>query len=503
MGLINSVLKFLIEPRVTEIRRFMENPHEVQYIVFKDLISQSKNTEWGVKYGYDGDLTIDKFQSRVPISTYEQLYPYIERMLKGEQNILWHSKIEWFSKSSGTTNDRSKYIPVSYEALDDCHNKCGRDMIALYFNHFNPNSKVFDGKTLSIGGTHYPNPFNPETRVGDVSALFVEHLPVWAEYSRAPAKEIFMLPKWEDKIQRMIETCADENITSLSGVPTWMVVVLQKMLETTGKSNIQEVWPNLELFMHGAVSFVPYKDLFLKMCPYIHYVELYSASEGFFGVQDRKGADDMLLMIDHGVFYEFIPLEEIENEHPKAVTLENVELNRNYAIIISTNAGLWRYMIGDTIRFTTLIPYRFKITGRTKHFINAFGEEVVIENADLAITRACEQTNAVLKDYSACPIFMSGSQKGGHEWLIEFEIAPKSLEIFTQILDTTLRQINSDYDAKRYQDIALQMPIVHILVNGSFYKWLKSKNKLGGQHKVPRLSNSRHYVDEIKQMSGI
>jgi hypothetical protein len=309
-----------------------------------------------------------------------------------------------------------------------------------------------------------------------------------------------MLPKWEDKIQRMIETCADENITSLSGVPTWMVVVLQKMLENTGKKDILEVWPNLELFMHGAVSFVPYKDLFLKMCPTIHYVELYSASEGFFGVQDRKNADDMLLMIDHGVFYEFIPLEELGSEHPKAITLEKVELNKNYALVISTNAGLWRYLIGDTIRFTSLIPYRFKITGRTKHFINAFGEELMIENADWAITKACEQTNAVLKDYTACPIYMSGGQKGGHEWLIEFEKSPASLEIFTQILDTSLRQINSDYDAKRYQDIALQKPKVIELEKGSFYIWLKSKNKLGGQHKVPRLSNTREYVDDVKQL---
>mgnify|MGYP002777098866 CR=1 FL=1 len=499
MGLINSVLKFLIEPRITEIHRFMNNPHEVQYIIFKDLIAQAKDTEWGTKYGYESELTIEKYQERVPISSYEQLYPYIERMLKGEQNVLWHSKIEWFSKSSGTTNDRSKYIPVSYEALDECHNKCGRDMISLYMNHFNPDTKVFDGKSLSIGGTHYPNPFNPDTRVGDVSAIFVQNLPVWAEYSRAPAKEIFLLPKWEEKIERMLETCVEENITSLSGVPTWMVVVLQKLLERTGKHNIHEIWPNLELFMHGAVSFVPYKEIFYKMCPNIHYLELYNASEGFFGVQDRKGADDMLLMLDHGVFYEFIPLEELGAENPKAITLEKVELHKNYAIVISTNAGLWRYLIGDTVRFTSLKPYRFKISGRTKHFINAFGEEVMVENADAAIAKACQETGATVKDYTAAPVYMSGSDKGGHEWLIEFEHQPTSLDIFTQILDTTLRQINSDYDAKRYQDIALQKPIVHSVKPDTFYNWLKSKNKLGGQHKVPRLANHREYIDEIKK----
>lgn len=498
LGLINSVLKFLIEPRITEIHRFMNNPHEVQHIVFKDLISQAKTTEWGEKHGYEDDFSIEKFQDRVPISTYEELYPYIERMLQGEQNVLWHSKIEWFSKSSGTTNDRSKYIPVSYESLEECHNKCGRDMISLYMNNFNNESAVFDGKSLSIGGTHYPNPFNPKTRVGDVSAIFVQNLPVWAEYSRAPAREIFLLPKWEEKIERMIETCIEENITSLSGVPTWMVVILQKILEQTGKGNIKEVWPNLELFMHGAVSFAPYKDLFKKLCPDIHYLELYNASEGFFGVQDIKGSDEMLLMLDHGVFYEFIPLEELENENKKAITLEKVELHKNYAIVISTNAGLWRYLIGDTIRFTSLKPYRFKISGRTKHFINAFGEEVVVENADVAISKACQETNAVLKDYSAAPIYMAeNKQKGGHEWLIEFQKEPQSLEIFTQILDTTLRQINSDYDAKRYQDIALQKPIVHSVPEGTFYNWLKYKNKLGGQNKVPRLSNNRQYIDEI------
>jgi hypothetical protein len=479
----------------------MNNPHEVQHIVFKDLIAAGKDTEWGEKYGYDGDLTIEKFQERVPISTYEELYPYIERMLMGEQNVLWNTKIEWFSKSSGTTNDRSKYIPVSYEALEENHNKCGRDMISLYINHFNPETAVFDGKSLSIGGTHYPNPFNPKTRVGDVSAIFVQNLPMWAEYSRAPAREIFLLPKWEEKIERMLETCIEENITSLSGVPTWMVVLLEQMLEKTKKSHIKEIWPNLELFMHGAVAFGPYKEIFNRLCPDINYLELYNASEGFFGVQDIKGSDEMLLMLDHGVFYEFIPIDEFEDKEKKAITLEKVELNKVYALVISTNAGLWRYSIGDTIRFTSLKPYRFKIVGRTKHFINAFGEEVMVENADAAIAEACKQTHAILKDYTAAPIYMDGEKnKGCHQWLIEFEQAPNDLTHFAHALDTKLREINSDYDAKRYKDLALRPPLVVSLPRDTFFKWLKSKNKLGGQNKVPRLSNDRKFVEEILKL---
>lgn len=503
MGLVNSVFKFFLEQRITDIRRFMHNPHEVQYLVFHSLVNSAKDTEWGKKYGYREDLSINEFQKNVPVSTYEQLFPYIERMLKGEQNVLWGSKIEWFSKSSGTTNDRSKYIPVSEESLDECHNKCGKDALALYINNFNPDTKVFDGKSLAIGGTHYPNPYNPGTRVGDVSAIFVQNIPVWAEFVRAPQRDIFLLDKWEEKIARMVETTAEDNITSLSGVPTWMVVVLQRMLEKTGKDNIMDVWPNLEVFLHGAVAFGPYKPLFEKLCPGIRFLELYNASEGFFAVQESPADDDMLLMLDHGVFYELLPMEELESGSPKAITLAQAELNKNYALVISTNAGLWRYLIGDTIKFTSLKPYKIKITGRTKHFINAFGEEVVVENADTAIASACEQTGAVISDYTACPVYLGENKQGGHEWLVEFEREPSSMGTFAEVLDRTLRQINSDYDAKRYQDIALRPPLVQRLPPKTFYTWLKSKNKLGGQNKVPRLSNTRQYVDEIRAMAGL
>ncbi|MDX2188716.1 MAG: GH3 auxin-responsive promoter family protein [Bacteroidota bacterium] len=499
MSLFNSVIKFFLTNRLMEIERFMENPAEVQHLVFKDLIQKSKATEWGKQYGYGYDMNEISFQNKVPISTYENLYPYIERMLKGEQNILWHSKIDWFSKSSGTTNDRSKFIPVSYEAIEECHNKCGKDMLCLMINNFNTDTLVFEGKSLAIGGTHHPNPFNPETRVGDVSAIIVQNLPLWAEYSRAPSREIAFLPNWEEKIRLMVETLVDENITSLSGVPTWMIVVLHAILEKTGKKNLLEVWPNLEIFLHGAVSFGPYKEIFRQLIPSdkFAYLELYNASEGFFGIQDIKGADDMLLMLDHGIFYEFIPMEHIDSEHPKALTIDQVELDKNYAIVISTNSGLWRYKIGDTIKFTSKKPYRIKITGRTKSFINAFGEEVVVENADKAVQKACEATNATLKDYTAGPIYMASKNKGGHEWIIEFEEKPDSKAQFIQVLDNTLREINSDYDAKRYKDMALGMPVVHFVKEGTFYNWLKSKNKLGGQHKVPRLANNRTYIEEI------
>jgi hypothetical protein len=498
MGLLNSVLKFFLEQRITEIQRFMTNPHEVQHMVFKNLITTAKDTEWGLKYGYQDQLSYQEYQNRVPISTYEQLYPYIERMLKGEDNVLWSSKIDWFSKSSGTTNDRSKFIPVSYESLNECHNKCGKDMLSFFINNYNTDTKVFDGKSLAIGGTHYPNPFNSLTRVGDVSAIFVQNIPVWAEFVRAPHRDIFLMDKWEDKIAKMVETTVNENITSLSGVPTWMVVVLHQLLEKTGKKNVIEVWPNLEIFLHGAVAFSPYKSVFEKLCPEMKFLELYNASEGFFAMQDEPNSDELLLMLDHGVFYEFLPMEELDKENPQAVLLENVVINKNYALIISTNAGLWRYLIGDTIKFTNLKPYRIKITGRTKHFINAFGEELIIDNADFAIVKACESTDASIKDFTAAPFYFGENNcLGSHEWLIEFENQPSSIEQFTMVLDETLRNVNSDYDAKRYQNIALKSPIVKSIPNGTFYKWLKSKDKLGGQNKIPRLSNNRQYVEEI------
>jgi len=491
-----------MKKRIHDIDLFRKYPHEVQEELFQNLISTAKGTEFGKKYGFSDMKSVQTFQERVPVAAYEDLYPYIERVMKGEQNILWPSKIEWFAKSSGTTNARSKYIPVSPESLEDCHYKGGKDMLSIYVNLF-PESKLFTGKGLSIGGSHRPSELNAKVNCGDVSAVIMQNLPIWAEAMRTPPLKVALMDKWEEKIEKMVEVTVPENVTSLSGVPTWTYVLLKRILEVTGKKNILEVWPNLELFAHGAVAFGPYRQLFREIIPSdkMNYLEVYNASEGFFGIQDQAGTEDeMLLMLDYGVYYEFIPMDQFEEENPKTLTLDQVELGKNYAIVISTNAGLWRYKIGDTVRFTSLSPYRIKISGRTKHFINAFGEEVIVENAETAIIKACQATDAVISNFTAAPVYMESGKRGGHEWLIEFEKEPNNLQQFTKVLDETLREINSDYDAKRQNDIALQEPIVHIAPKGTFMNWLRSKGKLGGQNKIPRLSNTREYLEEMMNM---
>lgn len=497
--IFNSIVTWVMKKRIHQIDLFRKYPHEVQEELFQNLIHTAKATEWGRKYGYADINSIQEFQERVPISAYEQLYPYIERTLKGERNLLWPSKVEWFAKSSGTTNARSKFIPVTPESLEDCHYKGGKDLLSIYVNLY-PESKLFKGKGLSIGGSHRPSEFNPNISCGDVSAVIMQNLPIWAEAMRTPPLKVALMDKWEEKIEKMVEVTVPENVTSLSGVPTWTYVLLKRILEVTGKNNILEVWPNLELFAHGAVAFGPYRQLFRELIPSdkMNYLEIYSASEGFFGIQDQRDTEDeMLLMLDYGVYYEFIPAGQFNEEQPKALTLDQVELGKNYALVISTNAGLWRYKLGDTVRFTSLSPYRIKISGRTKHFINAFGEEVIVENAEVAVTQACKETGAIIYNFTAAPVYMESGKRGGHEWLIEFEKEPDSLERFTQVLDNTLREINSDYDAKREKDIALQAPIVHAVPHGTFIGWLRKKGKLGGQHKVPRLSNTREYLEEI------
>lgn len=501
MKILNLIVNQAYKLRINRINQLRFKPYELQERTFNYLIAAGKNTDWGKKYDYRSIKRYTDFQERVPISTYEDLYPYIERMLKGEDNVLWQSPVRCFAKSSGTTNARSKYIPVSREALKYCHYTSGQDMFAIYIDN-RPDNKIFGGKIISISGSMHVNPFNKETQCGDVSAIIVKNLPIWVQLLRAPTLETALLDKWEEKIERIAQETIPECITGLSGVPTWTVVLLQRILEITGKSNISEVWPHLELFIHGAVSFSPYRQLFNQLVPSsrMQYLEVYNASEGYFAVQDDMSlAEQMLLLADNGVFYEFIPLEEINNAHPKAIPLWEVELNKNYALVITTNAGLWRYVIGDTVRFTSLLPCRIKITGRTKHFINAFGEEVVVENAEAAITSACHSTGAVISEYTAAPIYMNNESKGkgGHEWVVEFEREPDDFERFVHILDETLRQVNSDYDAKRYQDLALQKPVIHKVKKGTFYNWLKQKGRIGGQYKVPRLSNSREYIEDI------
>jgi hypothetical protein len=501
MEILNSILTWIMKKRISQIELFMKYPHEVQAEQFKKLIQTAQHTEWGKKYHYSSITSVKDFAERVPVSAYEDIFPYIDRMMKGEENILWPSEIKWFAKSSGTTNARSKFIPVSTEALEECHFKGGKDLMAIYVNN-NPETKVFTGKGLGIGGSYQVSSGNNEFYYGDISAVVMKNLPIWAQFIRTPSLEIALMSEWEEKIEKMAQAASQENVTSMLGVPTWTIVLMQRVLSITGKSNILDVWPNLEVFVHGAVAFTPYRDLFKNLIPTstMHYLEIYNASEGFFGIQDQSGIADMLLMLDYGVFYEFIPLEDIDKEFPRTLTLAEVELDKNYAMIISTNGGLWRYKIGDTIKFTSLAPYRIRISGRTKHFINAFGEEVMIENAETAIARACQETGAIINNFTAAPIYMESAGKGGHEWIIEFVKEPSVLSQFVQKLDDSLREINSDYDAKRYKDMALQLPVVHSVPEGTFYNWMKKRGKVGGQHKVPRLSNSREYMDDIISM---
>jgi len=502
LEIINSIMTWVMKKRIHQIDLFRKYPHDVQSELFTNLIQTAKNTSWGKKHGYADIVSPTQYGQQVPVSTYEDLFSEIERAMKGEPDVLWPGQVSWFAKSSGTTNARSKFIPVTKDSLEDCHYKGGKDMLSIYANLY-PETKLFSGKALSIGGSLRENEYNPNAQCGDVSAILMTNLPIWAEMARTPPLKVALMDKWEEKIEAIAAATIPENVTSMSGVPTWTYVLLNRILDITGKKNILEVWPNLELFTHGAVAFGPYRQLFRDIIPsdQMHYLEVYNASEGFFGIQDQAGTEDeMLLMLDYGVYYEFIPAEEFEAEQPKTICLGEVELNKNYALVISTNAGLWRYKIGDTIKFTSLEPYRIKISGRTKHFINAFGEEVIIENAEEAIKKACEATEASIANFTAAPVYFEGRSRGGHEWIIEFAQQPNDINTFISILDDTLREINSDYDAKRQNDLALQAPLIRVAPAGTFHRWLQQKGKLGGQHKVPRLSNSREHVEELMQM---
>jgi hypothetical protein len=501
MTLVNSIFTWFMKKRMHQIELFIKYPHDVQEELFKNLIHSARNTEWGRQHDFESIQNHEQFKKRVPIQSYDTLKPYIERMMKGEQNVLWSSEIKWFAKSSGTTSDRSKFIPVSPESLEECHFKGGKDMLSIYCNN-RPQAQIFTGKSLALGGSHQVNNLNGDIYYGDLSAVLIKNLPFWAELYRTPDMSITLMDNYEEKIERMARATMDVNVTNISGVPTWTVVLAKRMLEISGKNNLLEIWPNLELYIHGAVKFTPYREQFRKLIPSasMYYLETYNASEGFFGIQDQSDSEEMLLMLDYGIFYEFLPMEHIDQDEPKTLGLNEVELNKNYALIISTNGGLWRYMIGDTIRFTSLNPYRIQITGRTKHFINAFGEELIIDNAEKALTRACRETGAIVRDFTACPVYFRDNEAGGHEWIIEFEKAPDDIELFCDVLDDTLRDVNSDYDAKRFKDMALKRPHIHVAPDGTFYNWLKHKGKLGGQHKVPRLANERKYVEEILEL---
>lgn len=501
MEIVNSILVWAMKKRIHQIELFIRYPEEVQNDWFQTLISEAKNTVWGKAYDYPQIKTIADFKERVPLQDYNSLKPFIDRARDGEHDVLWPGETKWFAKSSGTTEDKSKFIPVTSEALETCHYKGGKDLISLY-TKYNPESKMFTGRGLVLGGSSEINKSNPQSYSGDLSSIIIDNLPVWAELHRTPSKKIALMAEWEEKLQVMAETTAEQNITTLAGVPSWTLVLLHKVLKIKGAKTISEVWPNLETYTHGGVSFLPFKEQFDTVfnLPNLNYMETYSASEGFFGLQDLYGSDfdgGLLLMLDYGVFYEFIPLENLDHESPITIGLSEVELGKHYAMVISTNSGLWRYQIGDTITFTSVFPFRIQVSGRTKQHINVFGEELMVQNVEKAIQVACERSGAIITEFTGCPIFMGDKSKGGHEWLMEFSKEPEHWAKFVAIFDATLKSINSDYEAKRYKNFVLDYPLVHKMPINTFYNWMKNKGKLGGQHKVPRLSNSRKYVDEI------
>jgi len=486
-----------------QIEQWVLDPVAVQREVLQHLVTSAQYTEIGRKYNFSKLFSIKEFKHAVPIHEYDDLKPYIHRIMQGEENLLWNTPINWFAKSSGTTSDKSKFIPISEESLQDNHFLGAKDVLTMYY-HFNPESDLLTGKGLVIGGSHTIYQVNAEVQYGDLSAVLLQNSPFWGHWIRTPELNIALLDEWENKIEQLAETTIKENVTSISGVPTWTLVLMKRILDITGKKTILEVWPSLELYIHGGVSFTPYREQFTKIFGgHVNYLEMYNASEGFFAAQDSPEEDGMLLYTNHGIFMEFMPVEEYGKPDPQTIGLKDVESGKQYALVISTNGGLWRYLLGDTIQFTHLAPYRIKVSGRLKHYINAFGEEVIVDNADKAIVQAAANSGAAINDYTAAPVYFGDHSNGAHEWLIEFEKEPESLSRFAEELDKALKEQNSDYEAKRHKNIALSLPKLHILPLGSFTNWLRSKNKMGGQHKVPRLSNDRRVLEEILAQAGL
>ena len=500
LPIINSIASWILKKRIHQIELFVKYPIEVQEELLFGLLKLAENTVLGKKYEYSSIKNYQTFNERIPVSTYEELEPYIEQTRQGAQNIFWNSNIKYFAKSSGTTNAKSKFIPVSSEALDNNHYKASKDLLCLYLNN-NEESQLFTGKSLRLGGSKQLYE-NNNTIFGDLSAILIDNMPMWAEFSSTPSNKTSLMSDWETKLPAIINESSLENVTSLAGVPSWMMVLLNKALEENKKSNILEIWPNVEVYFHGGVSFDPYREQYKKLFPKddFKYYEIYNASEGFFALQDLNNSSDLLLMLDYGIFYEFIPMDTFGKENQKVIPLQDVEINKNYALVITTNSGLWRYLIGDTIRFTSLSPHRIKVTGRTKHHINVFGEELMVENTDSALSKTCAALNCEIKDYTVAPIFMQGKEKGAHEWIIEFEKHPESIQNFAELLDKNLQEINSDYEAKRFNNMTLNPLVLNVAKENLFYDWLKKNNKLGGQHKVPRLSNDRLYLEELLQL---
>lgn len=500
--LVNSIASWFLKKRIHQMELFIKYPNEVQQELLRHLLYKARNTEFGRKYDFAGISNYEDFSKKIPVFSYEEYEPEIERCRQGENNILWPTPIKWFAKSSGTTNAKSKFIPVSDDSLEDCHYAAGKDMLCMYLNN-NPGSKMFTGKSLRLGGSKeiYRN---NGTSYGDLSAILIDNMPFWAEFSSTPSNEVSLMSNWEVKMQAIVDETIKEKVTSLAGVPSWMLVLLNNVLETSGKNNLFEVWPGLEVYFHGGVNFEPYAPQYQKILPCndFRYYEIYNASEGFFACQDQNDPDGLLLMLDYGIFYEFIPMNTYGSKDQKIIPLAEVQIGVNYAVVITTNAGLWRYRIGDTVRFTSTNPYRIKVSGRTKHHINVFGEELIIENSDSALKKASIATGSEIVDYTAAPIFMEGKEKGSHEWIIEFKTPPNDLADFVVELDLALQELNSDYEAKRFNNMTLNLPTVHSARENLFYDWLKKHGKLGGQHKIPRLSNKRSYVEELLGMEA-
>lgn len=499
MKLLSPAISRLARIRHWRIEQWTSDPIAAQREVLQDLITHGQYTEFGRKYEFNQLFSIRKFKETVPIHEYEDLKPYIDRIMQGEENVLWNTPVNWFAKSSGTTSEKSKFIPITKESLEDCHFQSAKDVLTMYYNN-RSESDLLTGKGLVIGGSHQISPINDDMQYGDLSAVLLQNTPIWANWIRTPELSIALMDEWESKIEKMARHTIEEDVTSISGVPTWTLILVKRILEITGKQTLKEVWPNLELYIHGGVSFTPYRSQFQRLIGEgCNYLEMYNASEGFFAAQVSPEEEGMLLFTENGIFYEFMPVSEYGKPNPKTIGLKDVEIGQHYAIIISTNGGLWRYLVGDTVQFISKFPFKLKVTGRLKQYINAFGEELIADNADRAIAIASEKTGSVVKDYTAAPVYFGENSPGAHEWLIEFEQAPDSIEAFQSILDSALKELNSDYEAKRHRDMALTMPLVHSLPDGVFNEWLKQKGKLGGQHKVPRLCNERIFVEEIKR----
>ncbi len=499
-ALFNTVVNWFIRQRIDQIQNFMNHPIETQNGVLFSQLYFAENTDYGKIHGFSSVSNYEDFKRNVPIVTYEDFEPNIEKARQGIPDVFWPGHIRRFAKSSGTTNAKSKFIPISDECLEDCHFKAGKDMLSIYANN-HPENALFSNKNLRLGGSaELYEHFN--TKFGDLSAIMIENLPFWVEMTTTPSRKVSLMSEWESKLKAIVSEVKHEDVGSLTGVPSWMMVLLQRVLAETGCGTISELWPNLEVFFHGGISFKPYREQYRKIIGKdINYCEIYNASEGFFGIQDQSGSDEMLLMLDYGIFYEFIPMDQFNPANLQAIPLEEVEIGKNYAMVITTNSGLWRYLIGDTIRFTSLHPFRIKISGRTKHYINAFGEELMIDNVETALTKACEATDAAVCDFTGAPVFMKDGESGAHEWIFEFTKAPADLNHFTEIFDNHLKSVNSDYEAKRYNNMTLKKPIVHVAKPHLFYNWMSERGKLGGQNKVPRLSNDREYIDPLLLMN--